>query len=56
MSIITIIIIVIAVGSIASGILLLKQSAKKFDLTKEQLTKIKERNEELDKESEQENK
>ena len=39
-----VIIITLAVGSIVSGILLLKQSAKKFDLTPEQLARIKARN------------
>ncbi|MFD2166063.1 DUF2897 family protein [Thalassotalea euphylliae] len=45
-----IIILAIALGIIVSGILLLKQSAKKFKLTDEQLKKIKERNEALEKE------
>lgn len=44
-----IILTVLALGSIIGGILLLKKSAKKFDLTPEQLTKIKQRNEALDK-------
>ena len=39
----TILIIVIAVGSVFAGILLLKQSASKFELTDEQQQKIKER-------------
>ena len=39
----TILIIVIAVGSVFAGILLLKQSASKFELTEEQQQKIKER-------------
>jgi len=43
------IIIVLALGSIIGGILLLKKSAKKFDLTPEQLEKIKKRNDDLDK-------
>ena len=42
-------IIVLALGSIIGGILLLKKSAKKFDLTPEQLEKIKKRNDDLDK-------
>ena len=36
----TIIIIVIAVGSVIAGILLLKQSAKKFELTQEQQQRV----------------
>ncbi|TPH13884.1 DUF2897 family protein [Litorilituus lipolyticus] len=50
MSIIAILIIIIAVGVIAGGVLLLKQSAKKFNLTDEQLTKIKARNKEIEQE------
>lgn len=50
MSIIAIIIITLAIGSIVGGILLLRRSAKKFDITPEQLSRIKKRNEELDKE------
>lgn len=42
-------IIILALGSIIGGILLLKKSAKKFDLTPEQLEKIKKRNDDLDK-------
>lgn len=49
MSLSEIIIIVLALGSIVGGILLLKKSAKKFDLTPEQLKKIKKRNEDFDK-------
>lgn len=45
-----IIITLIALGLVISGVLLLKQSAKKFDLTDEQLKDIKKRNDELDKE------
>lgn len=47
-------IIILALGLIFSGILLLKQSAKKFNLTEEQLTKINERNDDLNKEEEKE--
>ena len=47
-------IIVIALGIIAGGILLLKQSAKKFNVTPEQLERIKARNEALDKEAREE--
>ena len=46
--------IILALGSIIGGILLLKQSAKKFNVTPEQLKKIKERNETLDKEEQKE--
>jgi len=44
-----IILIILALGIILGGILLLKKSAKKFDLTDEQLAKIKKRNDGLDK-------
>lgn len=44
-----IILTVLALGIIVGGVLLLKKSAKKFDLTAEQLSSIKKRNEELDK-------
>lgn len=44
-----IIITILALGIIIGGILLLKKSAKKFDLTRQQLSNIKKRNEELDK-------
>lgn len=49
MNITAIIVITLVMGSIVGGILLLKKSAKKFDLTEEQLAKIKKRNEDLDK-------
>ncbi len=45
-----IIIIAIAIGVIIAGVTILKKSAVKFNLTPEQLKKIKERNEELDNE------
>ena len=48
MSLIIIAIIVIALGTIVSAIMLLKQSAKKFDLSQEQLDTIKKRNNMLD--------
>lgn len=48
--------IILALGSIVGGILLLKQSAKKLNITPEQLKRIKERNEALDKEEQVENK
>lgn len=47
-------IIALALGMIVSGILLLKQSAKKFNLTDEQLKKIKQRNKTLEKEEKDE--
>lgn len=50
MSITAIIIILLALGVILGGVLLLKKSAKKFNLSDEQLEKIKERNQALDKE------
>ncbi len=43
-----IIITILALGMIIGGILLLKKSAKKFNLTPEQLAKIKKRNQILD--------
>ncbi len=55
MTISSIIISVLAIGIIISGILLLKKSAKRFNITPEQLAKIKKRNEVLEKE-EQHNK
>jgi hypothetical protein len=45
-----IIISILALGIIIGGVLLLKKSATKFNLTPEQLEKIKQRNEALDKE------
>ena len=39
----TIIIIVIAVGSVIAGILLIKQSASKFELSDEQQNKVEKR-------------
>jgi hypothetical protein len=50
MSATAIIIITLAIGIIIGGILVLKNSARKFNLSAEQLDKIKERNEALDKE------
>ena len=50
MSITAILIIVIAIGTIVSGILLLKQSATKFDLSEQELKRIKERNKTFDSE------
>lgn len=49
MSIKELVMIVLALGIILGGVLLLKKSAKKFDLTPEQLEKIKKRNDDLDK-------
>jgi len=48
MSLTVIILISLALGIILGGVLLLKKSARKFDLTKEQLDNIKKRNKELD--------
>ncbi len=45
-----IIVTILALGIVIGGILLLKKSAKKFDLTPEQLKKIKQRNQALDNE------
>ncbi|KGJ96095.1 DUF2897 family protein [Colwellia psychrerythraea] len=53
MSVIAIIIIGLAIGIIAGGIFLLKKSARKFNLTPEQLAKIKKRNEALDKQDQE---
>lgn len=47
-----VILIIVVIGFIFSGILLLKQSAKKFKLTDEQLAKIKEREKVLNAEEE----
>ena len=49
MSLSEIMLTILALGIIIGGILLLKKSSKKFDLTPEQLTKIKKRNDELNK-------
>ena len=49
MNFITILIIIFALGIIVSGIMLLNQSAKKFNLSDEQRDKIKKRNKEQDK-------
>jgi hypothetical protein len=48
MSLSVIALIILALGIIIGGVLVLKKSARKFDLTKEQLDNIKQRNEELD--------
>ena len=55
MSITAIIIIALAIGIIVGGIFLLKKSARKFDLTAEQLADIKKRNEALDKQDKDRN-
>ncbi len=47
MSLSEIILIILALGMIIGGIFLLKKSAKKFELTPEQLDKIKKRNKAL---------
>ena len=43
MSLTTLFIIVIAVGSVIAGLLLIKQSARKFELSEEQQKKVAER-------------
>lgn len=48
MSLSVIVLIILALGIIVGGVLVLKKSAKKFDLTTEQLESIKKRNKELD--------
>lgn len=53
MSITEIILTILTLGIILGGILLLKKSAKKFNLTPEQLKNIKKRNEDLDKKEEE---
>ena len=53
MSLTELIITVLMLGSIIAGILLIKKSAKKFNLTAERLAEIKKRNEALDKEEQQ---
>ncbi|GAA0819948.1 DUF2897 family protein [Colwellia sp. D2M02] len=54
MSYVEIIITVLIFGSILGGIFLIRKSAKKFNLTREQLADIKKRNEMLDKEEKKE--
>jgi len=49
MSLTALIITALAIGIIVGGILLIKKSAHKFNLTAEQLSNIKKRNEALDK-------
>jgi hypothetical protein len=56
MSLFGIIITVIALGSIIGSVYFIKKTAQKFNLTPEQLEKVKERNDELDKEEEEEEK
>ena len=48
MSVSVIILIALALGIIVGGVMVLKKSAKKFDLTKKQLKDIKERNVAMD--------
>lgn len=55
MALTTVIIITLAVGSIISALLLIKQSAKKFDLTPEQLARIKARNQRLEEQERKQN-
>ncbi|REL34963.1 DUF2897 family protein [Thalassotalea euphylliae] len=56
MNIEQLLILVLALGVIWGGILLLKQSAKKFNLTDEQKRKIKERQAAWEKEEKEEDK
>jgi hypothetical protein len=56
MSLFGIVITVIALGSIIGSVYFIKKSAQKFNLTPEQLEKVKKRNNELDKEEEEEQK
>jgi hypothetical protein len=53
MSLTVVILISLALGIILGGVLLLRKSARKFDLTTEQLERIKKRNKAID-EKEQE--
>lgn len=48
MSLSEIVLTVLILGMIIGGVLLIKRSAKKFDLTTEQLDRIKKRNDDLD--------
>ena len=48
-------IIILCLAMIVSGIIVLKKSAKKFNLSEEQLLKIKERNRKIEREEQQEN-
>jgi hypothetical protein len=50
-----IVLIFLALGIIIGGVLVLKKSARKFDLTKEQLKSIKKRNKELDEKEQEDN-
>jgi len=50
MSTLAIIVFVLVFGMLIGGIMQLLKSAKKFNLTDEQLKRIKERNKQLDKE------
>ena len=54
MSITGVLIILLCLGMIVGGILLLKKSAKKFNLTEQKLKDIKARNQQLEKEEQQE--
>jgi cell division protein FtsB len=56
MSLFGIIITVIALGSIIGSVYFIKKSAQKFNLTPEQLEKVKKRNDELDREEEEKEK
>lgn len=56
MSVTAIIIILLAIGSIIGGIIVLKKSAQKFNLTSEQLDNIHKRNQAIEKQEQKENK
>ncbi|WP_159819411.1 DUF2897 family protein [Colwellia sp. 20A7] len=56
MSLFGIVITVIALGSIIGSVYFIRKTAQKFNLTPEQLEKVKKRNDELDKEEEEEEK
>mgnify|MGYP000208886376 CR=1 FL=1 len=54
MTLLGIIVCLLSLGIVVGGFLMLRKSARKFNLTPEQLEKIKKRNEALDKEEEKE--
>jgi|GEM_PF-1732641 len=54
MSVTAVVIIILALAMIVGGILVLKKSAKKFDLSEDQLKEIKKRNQALDKAEQEE--
>ena len=54
MTVLGIVVSLLSIGIIFGGFLMLRKSAKKFNLTPEQLETIKKRNEALDKQEQQE--